>query len=56
MVVIKIVAILFQYQYVNQSILLFDNGTQYRDIELNKWQKFAGFSIAHFLGYMGLKM
>ena len=48
-VVIKMVAILSQPQHVDQILLLFDNRTQYRDIELNKWQKCAWFSIAHFL-------
>ena len=45
--------------YVNQIILLFANCTQYMyhdtctSIELNKWQKCARFSIAHFLTKYG---
>ena len=46
---IKMVAILSLPQHVDQIILLFDNCTQYHDIDLNKWQKCAWFSIAHFL-------
>ena len=46
---IKMVAILSLPQHVDQIILLFDNCTQYHDIDLNKWQKYAWFSIAHFL-------
>ena len=46
---IKMVAILSLPQHVDKIILLFDNCTQYDDINLNKWQKCAWFSIAHFL-------
>ena len=46
---IKMVAILSLPQHVDKIILLFDNCTQYHDIDLNKWQKCAWFSIAHFL-------
>ena len=46
---IKMVAILSLPQHVDKIILLFDNCTQYDDIDLNKWQKCAWFSIAHFL-------
>ena len=45
----KMVAILSLPQHVDQIILLFDNCTQYHDIDLNEWQKCPWFFIAHFL-------